>query len=231
MKLTLIDALIGLFYPSVCAACGNALYKWEHLVCTRCKSFLPKTGYELNEENPLARLFYGKVQLKAVTACFFFSKEGKVQHLIHELKYKGNSEAGVFLGQELGKSIKASPLFQDIDYLIPVPLHPKREKERGYNQSVVIARGVSETTGIPIGEKYLVRSVNTATQTHKTKDERWNNVKDIFEVRQAGQLERKNVLLIDDVLTTGATLEACALKLSMIQGITISCATAACAVN
>ena len=231
MKFTWINALIGLFYPSICAACGNTLFKWEHIVCTRCKAFLPKTGYELNEDNPLARMFYGKVQLKAVTACFFFSKEGKVQHLIHELKYKSNTDAGVFLGQELGKCIKKAPLFQGIDYLIPVPLHPKREKERGYNQSLMIARGISEVTGISIGEKYLVRSVNTATQTHKSKEERWKNVKDIFEVRHTEQLQGKYVLLVDDVLTTGATLEACALKLAAIPEITISCATAACAGN
>lgn len=229
MKLIWIDALIGLFYPSVCAACGNSLFKWERLVCTRCRSFLPRTGYERNEDNPLARLFYGKVRLKAVTACYFFSKAGRVQHLIHELKYKGNVDAGIFLGQELGKSIKDAPLFQDIDYLIPVPLHPKKEKKRGYNQSMVIARGIAEVTGIPIGDKFLVRSINTATQTHKTKEERWQNVKDIFELHHSKQLEGKYVLLIDDVLTTGATLEACALKLSAITGVTISCATAACA--
>ena len=229
MKFTWIDAIIGLFYPSVCAACGCSLYKWEHTVCTRCRGFLPKTGYELNEDNPLAQLFYGRVRLKAVTACFFFSKEGKVQHLIHELKYKGNADAGIFLGHELGKSIKEASLFQGIDYLIPVSLHPKREKERGYNQSLMIAKGISEVTGIPVGEKYLVRSINTTTQTHKSKEERWKNVKDIFEVRHSEQLEGKYVLLIDDVLTTGATLEACALKLSTVKGITISCATAACA--
>ena len=231
MKFTWIDALIGLFYPSVCAACGNTLYKWERLVCVRCRNFLPKTGYEQNEDNPLAQLFYGKVRLKAVTACFFFSKEGKVQHLIHELKYKGNADAGIFLGQELGKSIKEALLFQDIDYLIPVPLHPKKKKQRGYNQSTLIAQGVSEVTGIPVDESFLVRQVNTATQTHKSKEERWQNVKDIFEVRHLEQLEGKYVLLIDDVLTTGATLEACALKLSAVPDITISCATAACAGN
>lgn len=229
MKFNLIDALIGLFYPSVCVACGNTLYKWEHLVCSRCMTFLPTTGYELNEDNPLARMFYGKVRLKAVTARFFFSKEGKVQHLIHELKYKGNTDAGIFLGHELGKSIKEAPLFQNIDYLIPVPLHPKRKKKRGYNQSMVIAQGVAEITRIPIGNGFLLRSVNTATQTHKSKEERWQNVKDIFEVRYPKQLEDKSVLLIDDVLTTGATLEACAMKLSEVPGITISCATAACA--
>ena len=229
MKINFIHSIIGLIYPSVCAACGTPLFKWEKLVCTRCRSLLPKTGYELNEDNPLARLFYGRVRLKAVTACFFFSKEGKVQRLIHELKYKGNADAGVFLGQELGKTIKEAPLFEGLDYLIPVPLHPKREKERGYNQSMMIAQGISEVTGVPIGDRFLFRSVNTATQTHKSKEERWENVKDIFEVRHAEQLEGKYVLLIDDVLTTGATLEACALKLSSVPGITIGCATAACA--
>lgn len=229
MKLNFINSILELFYPSVCAACGHSLFHWEQLVCTRCRSFLPKTGYAMIEDNPLARIFYGRVRLKAVTACFFFSKEGKVQHLIHELKYRGNMDAGVFLGQELGKTIQEAPLFQGLDFLIPVPLHPKREKERGYNQSLMIAQGVSEVTGIPIGSGFLTRSVNTATQTHKNKEERWRNVKDIFVLHHAEKLENKSVLLIDDVLTTGATLEACALTLSKVPGITISCATAACA--
>jgi len=229
MKITFIDSIIGLFYPSVCAACGTSLFKWETLVCTRCRSLLPKTGYEWDKNNPLARIFYGKVRLKAVTAGFFFSKEGRVQHLIHELKYKGNCDAGFFLGQELGKALKEAPLFQGLDYLIPVPLHPKRERERGYNQSMMIARGMAAVLGVPIGDDVLLRSVNTSTQTHKSKDERWQNVKDIFELRHSELLEGKYVLLIDDVLTTGATLEACALTLSSVPGITISCATAACA--
>lgn len=226
-----ITSLLDLFYPSVCAACGTTLFQWEKLVCTHCRSFLPKTGYELHDDNPLARLFYGKVRLKAVTACFFFSKDGKVQSLIHELKYRGNTEAGVFLGQELGKAIKDAPLFQGIDVLIPVPLHPKRERERGYNQSKMIAEGISEVTGIPLGDDFLTRSVNTATQTHKSKEERWRNVKDIFELRHADRLTGKSVLLVDDVLTTGATLESCALTLSSVPDIVISCATAACAVQ
>ncbi len=229
MRFGFISSLMELLYPSVCAACGKSLFRWEHLVCTHCRSFLPKTGYELNEDNPLARLFYGKVQLKAVTACFFFSKDGKVQALIHELKYRGNAEAGVFLGQELGKSIKDAPLFQGIDYLIPIPLHPKRERERGYNQAMMIVQGIAEVTDIAIGGDFVTRKVNTSTQTHKSKEERWSNVKDIFELHHVDKLEGKSVLLVDDVLTTGSTLESCALKLSTVPGITISCATAACA--
>ncbi len=229
MRFTLLNAVVGLFYPSVCAACGNSLFQWEKTVCTRCRSLLPKTGYERHEGNPLAQVFYGKVRLRAVTACYFFSKEGKVQHLIHELKYKDNPDAGVYLGQELGKTLREAPLFQGLDYLIPVPLHPKKEKERGYNQSLMIAQGVAEVTGVPVGTTFLTRSVYTSTQTHKSKEERWQNVKGIFELHHAEQLQGKYVLLIDDVLTTGATLEACALALSVVPGITISCATAACA--
>jgi predicted amidophosphoribosyltransferase len=121
-----LDSIINLFYPRVCAACGEPLLKDEETVCLKCRYLLPKTGYELNPENPLAQSFYGRVKFHAVTSCFFFAKSGKVQHLIHELKYKGNKEAGIFLGQQLGETIKDAPLFQGIDYLIPVPLHPKR---------------------------------------------------------------------------------------------------------
>ena len=226
-----LNSILNLFYPRVCAACGEALLKDEETVCLKCRYLLPKTGYELNAENPLAQHFYGRVRFHAVTACFFFAKSGKVQHLIHELKYKGNKEAGIFLGQQLGETIKEAPLFQGIDYLIPVPLHPKREKQRGYNQSLMIAKGISEVTGIAIGDKYLVRGIYTETQTHKTAEERFKNVKDIFEVRFAEELKEKHVLLIDDVLTTGATLESCAHQLENIPGISISAATAACAGN
>jgi len=226
-----LHSILNLFYPRVCAACGESLLKDEETVCLKCRYLLSKTGYELNPDNPLAQTFYGRVKFHAVTACFFFAKSGKVQHLIHELKYKGNKEAGVFLGQQLGETIKDAPLFQGIDYLIPVPLHPKREKQRGYNQSLMIAKGINEVTGIPIGDKYLIRAVNTATQTKKSAEERYKNVKDIFEVRFSEELEGKHVLLIDDVLTTGATLESCAHQLEDISGIIISAATAACAGN
>ena len=224
-------SILNLFYPRVCAACGETLLKDEETVCLKCRYTLPFTGYENHADNPLAQVFYGRVRFHAVTACFFFAKSGKVQHLIHELKYKNNPEAGIFLGQELGKTIKDAPLFQGIDYLIPVPLHPRREKQRGYNQSLLIAQGINEVTGIPIGDKYLIRAIYTTTQTKKSAEERHKNVKDIFEVRFPEELEGKHVLLIDDVLTTGATLESCAHQLENIPRITISAATAACAGN
>lgn len=226
-----IHSIVDLIYPRVCAACGKPLLKDETTVCLKCRYLLQPTGYERNPENPLAQGFYGRVRLHAVTACYFFAKHGKVQHIIHQLKYKGNREAGIFLGQQLGEAIKDAPLFQGIDYLVPVPLHPKREKKRGYNQSLMIAQGIAEVTGIAIGNDFLVRTVNTATQTRKTKEERYQNVKDIFQLQHGELLEGKHILLIDDVLTTGATLESCAHQFENIPGITISIATAACAGN
>lgn len=224
----LLKHLINLIYPQVCPACGNLLTNSEETVCLTCRYLLPKTHYENNLENPLAQSFWGQVNFQAVTAEYFFSKTGNVQHLLHQLKYQGNKEAGIFLGQQLGESIKNAKLFQDIDYLVPIPLHPKKEFMRGYNQSFVIAQGVEDRTNIPIARDCLYRKVFTSTQTKKSREERWDNVKDIFDIKDYKILENKHILLIDDVLTTGATLLAAGKILSQINNIRMSVATAAC---
>ncbi|MBO5848520.1 MAG: ComF family protein [Bacteroidales bacterium] len=229
MKLKFLNHIVNLFYPRVCAACGNLLMSKEETVCLSCRYLLPKTLYEKNADNPLAQMFYGQINFHAVTAEFFFSKTGKVQHLLHQLKYEGNKDAGFFLGQQLGESIKETELFQRIDYIIPIPLHPKKEHIRGYNQSHVIAQGVEDVTEIPIMKDCLYRKVFTSTQTKKSREERWNNVKDIFDIKNGERLKGQHILLIDDVLTTGATLMAAGKTLSQIPDIKISVATAACA--
>ena len=229
MKPKFLNNLINLFYPQVCPACGNLLMSNEETVCLICRYLLPKTEYEKNADNPLAQMFYGQVNFNAVTAEFFFSKTGKVQHLLHQLKYEGNQDAGFFLGQQLGESIKDAELFRGIDFIIPIPLHPKKEHLRGYNQSCVIAQGVVEKTAIPIMRDCLYRKVFTSTQTKKSREERWENVKDIFDVKNGERLKGRHILLIDDVLTTGATLMAAGITLSKIENIKISVATAACA--
>ena len=229
MKPKFLNHLINLFYPQVCPACGNLLTSNEETVCLICCYLLPKTEYEKNADNPLAQMFYGQVNFNAVTAEFFFSKTGKVQHLLHQLKYEGNQDAGFFLGQQLGESIKDAELFRGIDFIIPIPLHPKKEHLRGYNQSYVIAQGVEDKTSIPIMRDCLYRKVFTSTQTKKSREERWNNVKDIFDVKNGERLKGRHILLIDDVLTTGATLMAAGITLSKIENIKISVATAACA--
>ena len=225
----LLNHLINLFYPRVCPACGNLLMKDEETVCLSCRYLLPKTHYENNPENPLAQTFCGQVDFHAVTAEYFFSKTGKVQHLLHQLKYQGNKDAGFFLGQQLGESIRNAEPFQGIDYLVPIPLHPKKEHLRGYNQSFVIAQGVEEKTGIPINKGVLIRKVYTSTQTRKSREERWDNVKEIFDVIDAEVFVSKHVLLIDDVLTTGATLMAAGSTLLKVPDIIVSAAAVACA--
>lgn len=227
----LLQSLINLLFPRVCAACGSLLLEGEDTVCTTCRFLLPKTGYEMNPENPLAQSFFGQMPFNAVTAEFFFSKSGKVQHLIHGLKYHGCRENGLFLGREIGKSLLKAPDFQGIDYIVPIPLHPKKEKIRGYNQSHVIAEGIRDEMQIPIAEKCLVRNIFTATQTKKSREERWQNVKDIFDVKNPEKLTGKHVLIVDDVLTTGATLMSAGKVLMQIEGIKISVATVACAGN
>ena len=227
----LLKSLVNLLFPRVCAACGNILLEGEDCVCTTCRFLLPKTGYENNPDNPLAQMFYGQMPFNAVMAEFFFSKTGKVQHLIHGLKYHHCRENGIFLGQEIGKSLLKAPDYQGIDFIIPIPLHPKKEKLRGYNQSHVISEGIHEIMNVPIAEKSLVRSVFTNTQTKKSREERYQNVKDIFELKKTEQLQGKHVLLVDDVLTTGATLMSAGKALLHAEGIKISVATVACASN
>lgn len=228
MKSKFIDHLVNLFYPQVCPACGNLLVSDEETVCLTCRCLLPKTLYENNPENPLAQMFWGQINFQSVTSEYFFSKTGKVQHLLHQLKYQGNTDAGFFLGQQLGESIKNAESFSGIDYLVPIPLHPKKEHMRGYNQSYIIAQGVEDKTDIPIVKDGLVRKIFTSTQTKKSRDERWNNVKDIFDISDKSRFEGKHILLLDDVLTTGATLLAAGRILSQVQDIRISAATAAC---
>lgn len=227
----LLSDLISLFYPEVCAACGMLLYRHEDTVCLSCRYLLPDTGYELVADNPVARMFWGRVRFEQVSAMYFFAKKGKVQHLVHELKYKSNRDAGLFLGREMGKKLSASPLYRDIDYVVPVPLHARRQRIRGYNQSEVIARGIKETTGWRTDTTNLNRAGATETQTRKSRSARWDNVKDIFQLQNPDRFAAKHILLIDDVITTGSTIEACALALSAAANIRVSVAAAACATS
>lgn len=231
MKLSFIDNIINLFYPRVCVSCGELLIRQEDTICLPCQYLLPKTGYENYSDNPLVRIFWGQIDFHAVTAEFFFSKTGKIQNLIHKLKYQGNLESGIFLGQQLGASLKKAPLFQGIDYIIPIPLHPKKEYQRGYNQSFVISQGVEKEINIPIAKDCLYRKIYTSTQTKKSRKERLENVRDIFGIKNQEKLIGRHILLIDDVLTTGATLMAAGETLLKIPNIKISAATVACAEN
>ena len=224
-----IDDFISLLFPRICAACGNSLWKQEETVCLSCEFHLPRTNYHLSLENPVSRLFWGRVNLESAAAYLYFNKGNKVQRLIHQLKNKGRKDIGIYLGRQYGQHLKYSPFFQTVQLIVPVPLHTKKLRIRGYNQSEQIAFGMGETMKVPVDPNALFRKKETETQTKKSRFRRWQNVAEVFDVPDPVSLEMKHVLVVDDVITTGATLESCIRALSSIPGIRISVATIAVA--
>jgi len=225
-KLWITD-LLKLFFPNNCLACGQALVRQEEVICLECNFKLPRTGFHLHEENPIARVFWGRVNMEAATSFLFFNKGGNVQQLIHNLKYRGKKSVGIYLGKLFGGALNESVLYASIDLIIPVPLHPKKQHQRGFNQSTVIAEGLSAAMKKPVVDDNLIRLVHTSSQTKKSRYKRWENVKDVFGIVRTYELEGKHILLVDDVLTTGATLEACAQKLLEIEDTKVSTVTLA----
>jgi ComF family protein len=199
----------------------------EQFLCLPCWHDLPVTNFHTDPGNRVAQLFWGRVYLENATAFFAYNKGSNYQHLIHFIKYRGMNELGFITGQRFGIVLSASPAFQDIDVVVPVPLHPKKEKQRGYNQSEWIARGIADTLQKPVCVNILIRNIHTSTQTRKTRFERWENVEGIFTVHAPENFEGKHVLVVDDVVTTGSTLEACANVLKKINGVKVSVATLA----
>jgi len=220
--LDLFSDFISLFYPNYCYGCKGTLVKGEDTLCTRCLFDLPKTNYHLGDTNPIKEKLSGRLHLDYALAFLKFRKEGIVQHLLHELKYNNHPEVGVRLGRQYGKELKENNI-DSFDVIVPVPLHESRKRKRGYNQSSKFAEGLSESLGVSWDESISLRTSSTTTQTKKTKAERWNNVKDVFAVRNADSIKNKRILLVDDVITTGATIEACGRHL-LDQGCTLSIA-------
>lgn len=227
MLLPWINDVLNLFFPRNCQLCSHPLHRQEEVLCLMCQAKLPKTGFEQHEDNPVSEVFWGRVNLKSATSFLFFSKGGSAQHLIHLLKYKNRKETGIYLGKLFGVALKESPFFQTVDIIIPVPLHPKKERLRGYNQSDYIATGLGQSMERPVEKDNLVRVVHTTSQTKKSRYDRWKNVKGIFAVSNPEPFRNKHILLVDDVLTTGATLEACASVLLEIDNVKVSAATLA----
>jgi ComF family protein len=222
-----LSPLIHLFYPHICLGCSTDILEEDHPICLMCLSQLPHTEFALYAENPVEKLFWGRLQLNGAFSEFYFNKGNVIQSLIHELKYKGNKSIGLYLGRIMAGSLKQSNRFRNIDALVPLPLFSDKEKRRGYNQSLLICEGVSGVMNIPIITDNVIRERATETQTKKKRKERWQNVEDSFKVKRPGELENKHILLIDDVLTTGATLDACASEILKVPGITLSIATLA----
>lgn len=201
--------MLNLLFPELCSGCGIYLYHGEKEICTKCLYDLPYTDFHLHHENLVAKQLWGRLNLNAAMAMLYFKKGTKVQNLMHNLKYNGRTEVGVKLGNLLAEKLKQSQNYADIDLIIPVPLHLKKQRSRGYNQSKYIADGIAEVLAIAVDEVSLVRNKMTETQTKKARYTRFENMQTVFGVVDAEAIEGKHILLVDDVITTGATLEAC----------------------
>jgi len=217
--------LLELFYPALCITCGDRLVSGESFICVNCWNDLPVTNFHEKPGNKVEQLFWGRIEIDSATAYFSYKKGSIYQHLIHAIKYRGLKELGLESGKRFGAVLSGSAAFSSIDLIIPVPLHPLKQKKRGYNQSAWIAMGISETLKKPLDVSNIKRNVHTATQTKKNRFERWQNVENIFEILHPEKLAGKHVLLVDDIITTGSTLEACAYQLHKIEGVKVSIAT------
>lgn len=222
-----LSDFVALLFPELCYACGESLVSHEDILCTDCLYNLPYTNFHRLPDNIVAQQFWGKVKLESAYSLFYFIKGGKVQQLMHNLKYNNAPQIGNKLGQIAGQQLSQSESFKNIDAIIPVPLHKSRLRKRGYNQSAQFAEGLAESMGKQMVIDNLIRTKATVTQTHKSRFERAENMQQVFAVNNVKALENKNILLVDDVLTTGATLEACAAALLEVPGLQLSIATIA----
>jgi len=218
----LFDDLVNLFYPDLCMLCRKPLVGNEQHICLDCFCDLPKTNYHMNKGNPARALFSGYLQVNEVSAYLFFEKDGATQKLIHSLKYNDNRILAEYMGRTAAFELKNYGFYASIDTIMPIPLHPKKERTRGYNQSGFIAKGISSIYGCDIENKHLKRIANTKSQTRKTVYDRHLNVEKTFELTEPEVLYGKHILLVDDVMTTGATISACIDALLAIPEIKIS---------
>lgn len=226
-KPNILSPLLHLLYPHVCTGCGSDLVEENNLLCLKCVNDLPHTNFAMHAGNPVEKIFWGRLALTAAMSEFYFSKGTLIQTLIHEFKYKGNTDIGMYLGAMMGSSLLSNNRFTKIDALVPLPLFADKEFKRGYNQATILCNGISEVTDIPVIKNNVVRNRFTETQTKKHRTERWENVESSFEVRNPKEIKGKHILLVDDVVTTGATLEACGAEILKVEGSMLSIATLA----
>lgn len=223
----LLKDFLKLFYPDNCVSCYTQLLESETVLCVTCRHGLPIIDVINYEKNKIAATFYGRTPVKKAISFLEYRKHGIAQKLIHELKYKGNEKIGSFLGDWFGYELQQKAVFLEVDYIIPVPLHPKKERVRGYNQVEKFGESLSKALKVPFKKDVLYRVSSEKTQTLKQRFERFSNTNTTFSVKNKAEIAHKHLLLIDDVITTGATLEACAQELLQAEGVTISIATMA----
>lgn len=225
------DDFISLLFPRLCSACGEPLVRNEKTICTECYIKIPRTDFHLQRENPVEKLFWGRCRIEKGASFSYFNRDSRIREAIHTLKYKGHQEVGFELGRIYGLELLDSDFISDIDMIVPVPLHERRRKERGFNQSETIANGISSVTHIMVNTHIISRLVASATQTRKDRLNRWSNVDGIFGVIDYPAIQGKHILLIDDVITTGSTIEACCNELLKGEGVKVSVASIAVALE
>ena len=218
---------LDLLYPRICFACETALGTNEKVVCTACLHALPVADFHLEKENTVEKIFYGRIPVENATSLLLFEKKGIVQKLIHNLKYRGHEEIGSFLGSWLGKEVAELPEYRKITAVIPVPLHRKKLRIRGFNQVTKFGEEIAKSLEVPVIDDALLKVNASKTQTLKKRLARWGSIDETFILQDPERLENAHVLLVDDLVTTGATLEACAQKLLQIPNLKISIATMA----
>lgn len=221
------EALISLFYPNCCAGCNTPLFTHENAVCTGCIESLPFTEFLNDPENEVEKIFWGRVPVVSAGSLLFFVKGGILQNILHQLKYKENTAAGEELGRLSGEAILKSDRFNAVDCIIPIPLHKKKLKKRGYNQCSFIGEKIAAVLDAEYNDYSLVKVTHNESQTRKSKYRRWLNVKTIFQIADPEAIKDKHVLLIDDVVTTGSTLESAAQTLLTVEGVRVSIFTVA----
>jgi ComF family protein len=207
------NSILHVLFPHVCDGCGSDIIDEESSLCMKCIAEMPETNFHLHADNPVEKIFWGRLPIISATAQYYFIKESLMQHLMHQLKYKGNKELGKQLGRLMGYDLQKTSRFKTVDYLVPLPLFPSKEKRRGYNQATILCEGIAEIMNVEILRDAIVRTQFTETQTRKGRIERWQNMERKFELTKPEKIEGKNILLVDDVITTGATLEACGREL------------------
>lgn len=225
----MFNALVSLFFPKVCYACLNLLHDNEDSICIDCRHDLPVTNFHFNNDATALKVFYGRVKVENATALFRYEKKGTVQQLIHGLKYKGYEKIGLVLGDWLGSELQTLENYKSVDVVIPVPLHKKKLRSRGYNQVAKFGQQIALALGADYKDGVLKKVTNTTSQVNKKRLARWNNSDELFTIQNTPSIENKHLLLVDDIITTGATLEACITVLSQAKNVKISVATMAIA--
>jgi ComF family protein len=223
----ILRAVSNLFFPQICYSCGSDLISSEQLLCLRCLHQLPYTKFEAMVGNAVEKIFWGRIPIQQAASIFYFTKDSIVERLLYQLKYRGRKEVGLYCGQLMGQALKSSGCFREIDLIIPLPLFRKKEHQRGFNQAALIGEGLSEVLSVPVSTDIVERVEATETQTHKNRVERWQNMQGRFLLKDSTAIQNKNVLLVDDVVTTGATLESCGQELLKVPNISLSILTLA----